>query len=267
MSVVQGEVKYAEHVGEGKWVVEQGEKEGENLPGEYKYYTIPLYDYRPSSAGLSLHKEGFLLQPHLTKVHNFYNDEEVKKVYYPEVVDLLQNHIEGAQEIHIFDHTRRISTVHLREEKQTRPSAANVHGDYTLRSGFERVRVLFPGDAEERLKRRFMIINVWRSTTTRIENHPLGFIEATTSPLEDFLNLQRIESNRVGEITMLRHNPEHKWCYFAGMDRNEVAIFKTFDSLSSPEVSRWVGHSSVKIVDGPEYDRESIEIRAVVWLE
>ena len=41
-------------------------------------------------SGFSLDKEGFLLVRHETKMKDFYDDAEVKRVYYPEIEQLVK---------------------------------------------------------------------------------------------------------------------------------------------------------------------------------
>src|SRR5215472_10324871 len=52
--------------------------------------TRPIYDGRSIAGSLSLDLHGFVLVQHTSAVHDFYNDEEVKAVYYPECERLLK---------------------------------------------------------------------------------------------------------------------------------------------------------------------------------
>ncbi|MBD2139113.1 hypothetical protein H6F32_16390 [Anabaena sp. FACHB-1237] len=55
---------------------------------------------------LPVDREGFALIEHHTKVGNFYDEEEVRNVYYPEAEQLLKA-VTGASQVIIFDHTLR----------------------------------------------------------------------------------------------------------------------------------------------------------------
>ena len=55
---------------------------------------------------LSLDTNGFVLIKHETVVKDFYDPEEVKSVYYPEVEQLLKR-VTGAERVVVFDHIVR----------------------------------------------------------------------------------------------------------------------------------------------------------------
>jgi hypothetical protein len=60
-------------------------------PGEPKStalpepHNVPIFDARLIAANLSLDREGFALVRHPTIVRDFYDDKEVRNVYYPAV--------------------------------------------------------------------------------------------------------------------------------------------------------------------------------------
>jgi len=255
-------VQYTLNVGNGVWTVEEAGEEGRTMPGERRRFEVTLLDARDMD-NLSIHKEGVILRPYETKVTDWYSDEEVFNTYYPEISEILLKTIPDAKRIKVFDHTRRSSSLEIQNKFKIRPSAATVHADYSENSGLNRIRQLFPEEAEELLKKHFLIVNVWRPLKT-VEAYPLAFIDAQTTNSDDFLHLKRIEKNRVGEICLLKYNPKHSWYYFPEMSRNEVTIFKTFDS----EGYKTTPHTAANILGQPEnVSRESIEIRAVVFVE
>ena len=54
------------------------------------------------------------------------------------------------------------------------------HNDYTVKSGPQRVRDLLPDEADELLKNRFAVINVWRPIRGPVEENPLAVCDAQT---------------------------------------------------------------------------------------
>ena len=52
--------------------------------------TIGIINGRPVADQLTLDEQGFMLTHHETAVHNFYDDDEVRRVYYPEVERLVK---------------------------------------------------------------------------------------------------------------------------------------------------------------------------------
>lgn len=53
--------------------------------GQYAKYPMSIYDGRALAEQFSLDTHGFLLTRHETQVKNFYDEHEVRTVYYPEV--------------------------------------------------------------------------------------------------------------------------------------------------------------------------------------
>ena len=58
--------------------------------GKYVEHSVAVRNGREVLAELSLDTNGFVLTPHETAVKDFYDPEEVKSVYYPEVERLLK---------------------------------------------------------------------------------------------------------------------------------------------------------------------------------
>jgi hypothetical protein len=52
--------------------------------GKSETHRVPIHDARPIIGDLSLDREGFVLLQHQTAVTNFYDEEQIKAVYYPE---------------------------------------------------------------------------------------------------------------------------------------------------------------------------------------
>ena len=102
--------------------------------GKYEKRSVTIYNGRLSRYGFSLEREGFVLVKHETKVANFYDEEEVRSVYYPEIERLVKE-MTGAAKVLIFDHTLRAADDATREQKQVGAPVRNVHNDYTEWSG------------------------------------------------------------------------------------------------------------------------------------
>src|SRR5215469_16083592 len=57
---------------------------------EYVPRRVAIHNARPIERALSLDKQGFILRRHDTTVVDFYDDDEVRRVYYPEVERLVR---------------------------------------------------------------------------------------------------------------------------------------------------------------------------------
>ena len=125
-------------------------------------HRVPIHDARPVADRVSLDANGFALVNHRSTVRDFFDDEEVRRVYYPEVERVVKQ-ATGAYRVHIFDHTtrRRVPDAQDRSDAPRQP-VQRVHIDHTARSGPQRVRDLLPDEADELLKGRVQVINLWR---------------------------------------------------------------------------------------------------------
>lgn len=234
--------------------------------GTFDPQLVEIIDGRLPEYRFALDKNGFELIRHDTAMQSFLDPEEIKAVYYPEIETLVKAHT-GASQVVIFDHTVRSGDDEVREEHKVRELVKRVHNDYTDWSGPERVRNLFPADeAQELLKRRFAIIQIWRPIReTLIANH-LAMCDAQTLQPEDLVATERRFPDRVGETYQVIFNPDHKWYYFPKMERHEAIIFKVYDSEKSGN-SRFVAHTSFDDPTSPPDapPRESIEMRCLAF--
>src|SRR5262245_33539455 len=137
-------------------------------PGELRTTVVPeahvvlIVNLRPFASSVSLDREGFSLVHHDTAVTDFYDDEEVKAIYYPEVERTLKV-ATGADRVLITGHiTRRRVPGAENSWTSIRQPLARVHVDNTARSGPQRLRDLLLEDAEELLRGRVQIVNLWR---------------------------------------------------------------------------------------------------------
>jgi hypothetical protein len=74
--------------------------------GKIVKQTIGVINGRPVADKLTLDGEGFMLTQNETGVHDFYDADEVREVYYPEVERLVKEKT-GATRVIVFDHNVR----------------------------------------------------------------------------------------------------------------------------------------------------------------
>lgn len=234
--------------------------------GRYTTATVSIRDGRAILPQLSLDKQGFLLQRHETKVVNFYDEHEVQTVYYPEVEQLVQA-VTGTAKVVVFDHTWRCASAAKQAEHGAQEPVRMAHNDYTPRSGPQRVRDLLAADeAETRLQRRFVEINVWRPIRGPVEDTPLAVCDGQTIAPQDLVATDLKYRDRTGEVYALTFNPHHRWYYFPHIQRNEALLLKGYDSLTDGR-TRFTAHTAF---DDPTalphaVARESIEIRTLAF--
>ena len=233
--------------------------------GKYQEYKVTIHDGRVIAKELSLDREGFIFVQHNTKMRDFYDETEVRAVYYPEIEQLVKE-TSGAKRVLVFDHTLRSADSAMREAKQISGPVRNAHNDYTEWSGPQRVRDLLPDEADELLKLCFAVVQVWRPIRHPVEREPLAIADARSIGTKELFPSSRVYPDRVGEVYHCAYNPEHRWYYFPKMQRDEAIVFKTFDSATDGR-ARWTAHSAFDDPTSPPDapPRESIEMRTLAF--
>ena len=238
----------------------------------YAPHGFRIRDARQVAAHASLDEEGFALVQHRSAVRNFYDDDEVRRVYYPEAAALLTA-VTGAVKVHVFDHT-------VRKRADDRPSldsgrpgdgglrgpVGRVHNDFTVRSGPTRLRLELGAQADELLGLRFSVVNVWRPIRGPLLDAPLAVCDARSIPFGDFVASDLIYRDRTGEVYQVSYNPEHRWFYVSALEADEALLLKCYDSLEDGR-ARFAPHSAFEDPTTPPEapPRESIELRSFVF--
>ncbi len=234
--------------------------------GQYIAHTLPIFNGRVLQDHLSLDRHGFQLIRRKTQVKNFYDAQEVKAIYYPEVEYLVRK-FTGAARVIAFDHNVRCGTLAKQGEAGIREPVKTVHNDYTLKSGPQRVRDLLPPEeAEELLQHRFAVINVWRPIRGPVQESPLAVCDARSITQEDFIPTDLVYRDRKGEIYLVAFSPSHRWFYFPHMQTNEALLLKCYDSMDDGR-ARFTAHSAFADPTSPPDApaRESIEVRTLAF--
>ena len=226
---------------------------------------VTMHNGRLKAQDFLLDRDGFRFVRHDTRVKDFFSEDEIRGVYYPEIEALIKAE-SGAKRVVIFDHTLRTADDAERAARKIREVVPRVHNDYTEWSGPQRVRDIVPDEAEALLKRRFAIIQVWRPIRHPVETFPLAIADARTIDFDDFIISERRYPNRVGQTYVVKYQPRHRWYWFPLMRRDEALVFKVYDSLQDGR-ARWTAHTAFDDPTSPANarPRESIEIRTLAF--
>ena len=226
---------------------------------------VVIHNGRLHVKEFALEREGFRFVRHDTKITDFFDEEDVRRTYYAEMEALVKSE-SGAKRVVIFDHTLRTADDEQRAQRKMREVVPRVHNDYTEWSAPQRVRDILPGEADDLLRGRFAIVQVWRPIRLPVESFPLAICDACTVSDDDLVVSERRYPNRVGQTYAITYNPAHKWFWFPRMRREEAIVFKVFDSLKDGR-ARWTAHTAFDDPTSPPNarPRESIEIRTLAF--
>ena len=233
--------------------------------GEVAAKRLPIFNARVRSEPPSLDSNGCQLVAHHSRVSDISDEKTIRDVYYPETEDLIRK-VTGAAKVVIFDHTLRYALPGHGEEGVREP-VRRIHNDRTFVSGPRRVRDhLPPREAEERLKHRFAIINVWRPIAHPVENFPLALCDARSIDPEDLVPSDLVYRDKVGEVYSFLHHPRHHWSYFPRLTPDGVVLLKIYDSRVDG-TARLTAHTSFEDPTSPPQasPRRSIELRTLTF--
>lgn len=257
-------------------------------------------DLRGQESKFSVDTSGFAVYKYPAQEREFTEDRKVREGYYNEVEALIREKLPGVKKVVIFDHTIR-----RRDKNSPRQPVQQVHVDQTPRAAETRVRRHVPQEeAEELLKGRYQIINVWRPIANPASDFPLAVIDWRSTSPSDFVKVDLLYPKRdttngddddrgkeappdpssihsttgyevKGETYAIAPNENHKFFYQKDMTPEEVMFIKCFDSFSQvnpggkPGVADCTPHTAFVDPQTPPDapGRQSIEVRCLVFYE
>lgn len=241
---------------------------------------------------------GFGVYRYPAQEKSFTDDAQVRKGYYKEVEDLVRAKLPGVKKVVIFDHTIRRN-----EKASPRQPVQQVHVDQTPGAAAVRVRRHLPADeAEELLKGRYQIINVWRPIGHPASDFPLAVVDWRSTKPEDFVKVDLMYPKRTegddgddrgkesvpkskddhstdgyevkGETYGVNPSDDHKFFYMKDMTPEEAMFIKCFDSRSesvggAKGLAGMTPHTAFVDPNSPADapGRQSIEVRCLVFYE
>ena len=228
--------------------------------GEYSETIVSIVDGRSAKLEMSLDTCGFVLVEN-TSAADFQSQTSIETIYYVEAADIIKR-LTHADHAFVIDYTIRDSS----PESNSRSIVTHVHNDYTPRSAMEHASK-FAEKNKIPINHRIMEVNVWRPLTEPVLMNPLALADGSTVRPEDLIPCPVVYPDRVGEIYELHYHPEQKWYWFPKMMKNEILVFKGYDSRSEGTV-QFVPHTSFHHPDTRPSTpaRRSIEIRIIAFI-
>jgi len=232
---------------------------------------VEVEDLRGQERATSLEIEGFRLVQHVSAVNDFRHTAAVTATYIPEVAALIRE-LTGAPKVMVNGPVLRWSERAPHPEHINSRPGRFTHIDYSLDAfhAFARNHLAGDAEAERWLSGRYAAFNLWRALTPPPQDIPLGLVDARTAHRgqvtegDAVIDVPGQPEFRFGS-SLFHADPAHRWVYFSDMDRDEVLVFKAFDS----DVSKVQGcpHSAFDDPTCPAgaIPRSSIEIRAFAF--
>ncbi len=200
-----------------------------------------------------------------SQCRNFYDHEEVERVFYPEMERLLLEFFPGAADALVYNHDvfdKHYAGDRTEDQDNKNPGinanyANLVHNDLNDNSGRVRCRELLTknlrnfgreqhyteAEADAKMARRFMSINLAKPMET-VQQNPFVLCAWPSFADQPYITNYRIYDDRVGETTRFTHRPDHEWYWVPQQQPNEVSMLKCYDSVTDGSVSRWSFHTA-----------------------
>lgn len=250
-----------------------------------------MKDYYPGLSPVSpecMDKLGVSLGHCESKCVDFYNHEEVERVFYLEMEQLLLDFFPGATDALVYNHDvfDKDYTGDRREDQASKNPGVNgnyayiVHNDLNDNSGRVRCRELLTKnlrnfgreqnyteqEADEKMSRRFMSINLAKPMET-VRQNPFVLCAWPSFADQPYITNYRVYDDRVGETTRFTYRPNHEWYWFPQQTSTEVSMLKCYDSVTDGSVSRWSFHTACVDPTAPEDApcRKNVVVRSFVF--
>ncbi len=264
---VEATINYAGVVaGKPQFVAES--RSGERPPrASVKRARVRIHDARGLADRISLDAHGVMIVPLDSECADLFDPDLVRATYYEEVKRLVAL-VTGAVRVVAFDHNIRSAAMAERKQNGAQNPVKFAHNDYTERSGPQRVRDLFPDEAESLLTRRFAVVNVWKPVTVPAQDIPLAVCDARTIRPEELVATDLVYADRTGEIYSLAYSDDHRWLYFRDLQPSEAMLIKCYDSARD-ERARFTCHAAFDDPTAPPDApaRDSIEVRTLAFFD
>ena len=223
-----------------------------------------------------------------SQCENFYDAEEVERVFYPEMEKLLLEFFPDATDAFVYNHDvfdKDYKGDRTEDQDKKIPGVnafyANlVHNDLNDNSGRVRCRELLTKNlrnfgreqhytekqADSKMSRRFMSINLAKPMET-VRQNPFVLCAWPSFANQPYITNYRVYDDRVGETTRFTYRPNHDWYWFPQQKPTEVSMLKCYDSITDGSVSRWSFHTACIDPTAPEEApcRRNVVVRSYVF--
>jgi len=280
MSDIRATLNLAEDDGEPHWAYlremtekEKAQRGGMQFGGAGKRVETTVHDGRGKDLTLDTHAFELVQQKTDLSTQDFY-DNTRKDDYYKEMEEMFKKHT-GAAEVVVFHHQLRNkdkATGSAGTSASVQPYAHAVHSDsHPQHADSLFLQQVAQNPENMRLRQgRYLYINAWRniSETPIAQDHLAVLDESSTIKPDDYItselfgpgyHLQQYKLNA-------KNSHMHRWFYFPHMSKDEVLIFKQWDS--DPSLSgRCCFHTAFHDPHAPDDTpaRQSIEARAICF--
>jgi len=260
--------------------------------GRYSDHRMVVRDGMPIRDHFRFDTHGFMLGRHSSAIRDFFDKEEVDRLYLRECEAAIQA-LTGASCVSAGGWMIRTSAdltaraqekvENYRHEGGIQPPAGEAHVDYNEITGRRAAERAYPAAFPEGPGyKRYVCVSFWRTFSPGPQDWPLAICdgrtvsdeEATSNtlfvvdelPIGDALTAPVAGEDQMIAASIFRHRARHRWWYFSNMAASDVLLFKFQDS--DHDVTWRCPHTAFHDSSLPDRKvRSSIEVRAVAFFE
>jgi hypothetical protein len=235
-------------------------------------YTMKIRDARAVQQNLSLDREGFVLAQHRSAVAGSHDLALLGRDYHAEMQEMLKS-LTGARAV-LPQRTGLLIRFGERSKEQGSAKPARfAHLDYTTEWAHRFVTLVTGWErASLPAYRRFAIYQTWRATSQPPQDNSLAICDGRTVRDRDTVEFDvAIGPEEVPGNTFVSrvcyHNAAHEWYYFSNLTRDEVIVFKAFDSATPDALN--AAHTAFDDPSAPAdaVPRASVEARFIAFFD
>ena len=262
----------------------------ERNTGRYETHAVAIRDGRSIKHQFSLDVQGFVLADRPSKVKDFFDKDEVNRIYTAEAEATIKA-LTGATRVVSRGWMVRTSG-ELPQQRQVagythqggvQPPASEAHVDFTPRwAELVAPQVYAHAFPDGKGFSRFIASSLWRAFSGPPQDWPVALCDARSVGAEEGVpNTLHIVDQMPDEQAMLaempidemtvaaaifHYRPGHRWWYFSNMTRDEVVLLKFHDSDRTRAMR--VPHTAFHDPTFPDAKpRHSIEVRTFAFFE
>jgi hypothetical protein len=264
----------------------------EHNTGRYEAHRVPVRDGRTVRGDFSLDVQGFVLAERPSAVSDFFDREQVERLYPAEAVETVRS-LTGATRVAPLGWMLRTSGDVAKHQRPSaagythrggvQPPAGEAHVDFTPARAVPLARTVYEKNFPDgRGFSRFIASSLWRTFSAPPQDFPLAVCDArSVRDDEGVPNTMFVVDRLPDEQAMLGHMPNeagapgaaifhysraHRWWYFSNMTRDEVLMFKFHDSDRTRALR--TPHTAFHDPSfANAHPRESIELRTIAFFE
>ncbi|KAM5368719.1 hypothetical protein ACJZ2D_009385 [Fusarium nematophilum] len=234
-----------------------------------------VHDLSQNAQDFNLDDHGFMVAQQSLCVDKF-DQETVERDYLPSLEKVIRDAVGQEAEIVWFDWRTRSSDesatklpkgtkINLDDRTIDLSPVKAVHVDQSASAAVNRVHHHSGDRAQDILKGRVRIINVWRPYEGPVESCPIAVLDGSTVPEDKLVRVDVVRRSYIGECYYVLPHGEYRWYFINNQRCEDVLLFKMYDSDQKVKAKCCPHASFAQSLAPNAMPRKSIEARALVY--